>query len=189
MRKLFMPLAGIGLAAACATSALAAPPPSPAVDPASVEMPVLAFTPDAEAEKNYDKYFYFHREGTDFATALSDIRECDGYARGLSYNAGGVTPYMPYGGMLGGAIGGAIGSAMADAIFGSAERRKQRRMNLRTCMGFKEYKTYGLPKELWTKFNFEEGLTAVDEERRQTLLAMQAKVASGPKPTAGEIAQ
>jgi hypothetical protein len=184
MRKLFMPLAG--LAAACAAPASAA---SPALDPASIEMPVLAFTPDSEAEKNYDKYFYFHREGTDFATALSDIHECDGYARGLSYSAGGVTPYVPYGGMLGGAIGGAIGSAMADAIFGSAERRKQRRMNLRTCMGFKEYKAYGLPKELWTGFNFEEGLTAVDDARREALLLIQAKVASGPKPTVGEILQ
>jgi hypothetical protein len=54
-------------------------------------------------------------------------------------------------------------------------------------MGFKDYKTYGLRKGLWTKFNFEEGLGEVGDEKRQRLLQMQAKVASGPRPAIGEI--
>lgn len=159
------------------------------IDPASIVVPDLAFEPDPETVRNYEKYFYFHREGTDFATAYADIRECDGYARGLSYHAGGGSVPYPYAGTLGGAIGGAIGSALADAIYGSAERRRQRRTNLRTCMGFKEYTAYGLPKDIWVEFNFEEGLREVDEDRRQVLLRKQAKVASGPKPRQGEMAQ
>ncbi|MDP9413479.1 MAG: hypothetical protein M3Q08_05170 [Pseudomonadota bacterium] len=158
-------------------------------DPAAVAVPSLAFKPDAEAIKNFDKYFYFHREDTDYVTALADIPECDGYARGLSYHAGNVPVGYPYAGTIGGAIGGAIGNALADAIYGSAMRRQQRRVNMRTCMGYKEYKAYGLPKEIWVKFNFEEGLTAVEEDKRQAFLRQQAKVASGPKPDQEEITQ
>jgi hypothetical protein len=88
----WMPRAGISLLAACAAGAAVAQPAPPAatkataaVDPASVPMPKLAFTPDAEIERNYFKYFFFHRDGTDFATAYADLQECDGYARGLSH--------------------------------------------------------------------------------------------------------
>jgi hypothetical protein len=187
--------AGLAPLPAYAQAAPAAPAPAgqgaPAeqagTDPVPTELPDLNFQPDPEAEKNFDKYFYFHREGTDFATAYADLQECDGYARGLSYRAGGGAVPYPYAGTLGGAIGGAIGSAMADAIFGSAERRRQRRATMRTCMGFKEYRAYGLPKDIWTKFNFEEGLSHVDDDRRQRLLQLQAKAASGPTPRTGEI--
>jgi hypothetical protein len=82
-----------------------------------------------------------------------------------------------------------IGSVIADAIIGSAERRMQRRMIMRTCMGFKEYKTYGLPKDLWAEFNFDEGNKAVEDARREELLRMQARAASGPKPQTGEMGQ
>jgi hypothetical protein len=188
----------IALAAAlCALQPLSAQASSQpaAVDPASIEVPDLSFQPKPGDEGDYDKYFYFHRDDTDFATAYSDILECDGYARGLAYRAGGTwqpTPY-PYAGTMVGAVGGALGNVIADvmseAIFGSAERRKQRRVIMRTCMGFKEYKAYGLPRGLWTKFNFEEGLTKVEDDRRQHLLQVQAKVASGPTPRVGEIVE
>jgi hypothetical protein len=185
----------------CAAAATAAPPtyaplPSPPkVDPATIAVPDLSFTPTAETQAGYDKYFYFHRSGTDFPTAYADIRECDQYARGFAASVGGdaATQGMmnqmitQYG--MAGAVGGAIGSAVADAIFGSAERRKMRRTNLKTCMGFKEYKAYGLPKEIWSKFNFEEGLTPPSEEERERKLEIQAKIASGPQPGLGEIAK
>jgi hypothetical protein len=198
MRLLGRPLCGIGLAAAIfiagpalaqsdATSSTA--PAVEAIDPASIPMPDLSFQPTPEDISNYDKYFYFHRADTDFASAYADLQECDGYARGLAFRAGGGPVPYPYAGTLGGAIGGAIGSAMADAIFGSAERRKQRRMNMRTCMTYKGYQTFGLRKSLWEEFNFEEGLNAVDEPRRQRLLRIQARVASGPRPQVGEMVE
>jgi hypothetical protein len=210
MTRLFVPLAGIGLAAALcvaqplwaqvpappqapAASRLPSPPQPAAVDPATIEVPDLTFRADADAEKSYDKYFFFHRDDTDFATAYADILECDGYARGLSYRAGSGPVYNPYagtlGGALGGAIGGAIGSALADAIYGSAERRRLRRSIMRTCMGFKDNRAYGLPRDVWERFNFEEGLSHVEPGRRQHLLQVQAKVASGPRPRIGEIVE
>ncbi len=150
---------------------------------AKVEMPELAFQATPEDEKNFDKYYFFNRPGTDFATAYADISECDGYARGL---ASGITyqqaPY-PYAGTMAGAIGGAIGNAMAVAIFGSAEKRRLRRVNMRKCMNFKGYERYGLAKDKWEPFNFEEGLSGVSETDRQRYLKQQALVASSYTPT------
>ncbi len=187
MMKLFAPLAGAALLAAPAAAQPAPAAAAAAIDPESITLPDLAFEPDEEDVRNYHKYFYFHRTDTDFATAYSDLQECDGYARGLSYHAGGGAVPYPYAGTIAGAVGGAIGSALADAIWGSAERRRLRRINMRTCMSFKGYRTYGLPKSLWQPFNFEEGNAHIEEERRQRLLRIQARVASGPQPRIAEI--
>jgi hypothetical protein len=152
---------------------------------AAVEMPVLAFEETPEMTADYDKYFYFHREGTDFDTAFADISECDALSSGISYYAGGDS-YMAnyyatqYG--LAGVAGGVIGSAVADAIFGSAERRRLRRVNMRNCMGFKGYARYGMERELWQQFHFEEGNGRVEGEKRTGYLMKQARVASGAKP-------
>jgi hypothetical protein len=153
-------------------------PSADLTDMAGVTMPVLAFTSDGTEAADFDKYYVFRRSETDFATAYADIAECDGYARGLQSGIGYMqTPY-PYAGTMAGAVGGAIGSAMAMMIFGSAEKRRMRRVNMRTCMHFKGYQRYGLPKNLWDKFNFEEGLSGVSEEKRQAYLKQQAMVAS-----------
>ncbi|MES2055702.1 MAG: hypothetical protein V4564_07190 [Pseudomonadota bacterium] len=143
-----------------------------------VTMPELAFKGDGTEAADFDKYYAFHRADTDFATAYADIAECDGYARGLQSGIGYQQVPYPYAGTMAGAVGGAIGSAMAMAIFGSAEKRRLRRVNMRTCMNFKGYDRYGLPKGLWEKFNFEEGLSGVSEEKRQAYLKQQALVAS-----------
>ncbi len=90
-------------------------------------------------------------------------------------------------GVLAAGLGSAIGSAIADAIFGSAERRKMRRINLRNCMGFKGYQRYPLTHDLWEKFNFEEGMGRKREGVRQEALVLQALVASGPTPQTGEL--
>jgi hypothetical protein len=151
-------------------------------DSRSMKMPVLHFTEDAAAAGDFDKYYYFHRADTDFATAYGDVRECDGYARGLQSGIGLVqTPY-PYAGTMAGAVGGAIGNAMAVAIFGSSEKRRMRRVNMRTCMYFKGYERFGLSKALWEEFNFEEGLSGVSEGRREAYLKIQALVAATAKP-------
>ncbi|MCX8475813.1 MAG: hypothetical protein MT490_08455 [Sphingomonas sp.] len=153
-----------------------------AIDPASIKMPELQFKPDPSDAGDYDKYYYFHRLDTDFATAYADVRECDGYARGLVSGIGYTQVPYPYAGTLAGAIGGALGDMLAQAIWGSGEKRRVRRVNMRTCMHFKGYDRYGLPKKLWTEFNFEEGLSGVSEKDRTRYLQQQALVASSAKP-------
>ena len=56
-------------------------------------------------------------------------------------------------------------------------------------MTYNGYRTFGLPKSIWETFNFEEGLNQVDDQRRQRLLQIQARVASGPAPSVGEVAE
>lgn len=155
-------------------------------DPASVTMPNLAFASTPQDEADFDKYFIFHRADTSFEAALGDLRDCDGFARGLSsgyqYQA---APY-PYTYSMAGVAGGVIANAMVAAIFGSAEKRRLRRVNMRRCMGYKGYARFGLSKDLWQEFNFEEGFSGEEEGKRQAMLAQQAKVASGPQPSGKE---
>jgi hypothetical protein len=163
------------------SSVRGAPAPKP-IDPATLTLPSLAFAPSADDAKDFDKYYYFHRDGTDFEAALADLRDCDGLARGLVSSLTYAQAPYPYAGTAAGALGGALGNALAAAIIGSAEKRAARRVNMRRCMFFKGYQRYGLPKDIWQKFNFEEGLSTEAEDKRQVYLAQQARVASGPKP-------
>lgn len=154
-------------------------------------MPNLDFSTTAPVEHDFDKYFYFHRDNTSFEEAYADIRECDALASGSSIymgaDAGSQAAAMTQYGLLPGAVGGAIASVAMDAIFGSAARREQRRTNIRNCMGFKQYQRYGLTRDLWTPFNFEEGLGRKKEPVRLQAIAIQALVASGPKPHSKEL--
>ena len=163
-------------------------PPAPTFTAAEIEavpMPELAFDASAVDADDFEKYFYFHRPDTSFEVAYADITECDALTSGLTYYGGASQSMLSqqtamYG--LGGAIGGAIGSVLADAIFGSGERRKQRRINMRNCMFYKGYDRYGLEKDLWQEFHFEEGNSREEAESRAAKLMMQARVASGPTP-------
>ena len=195
MPKIYLSVAIVAASFCIATTAANAPAikaPVPmrafsAEEVAAVDMPDTAFEATPADVETYDKYFYFHRDGTDFDTAYNDISECDAVSSGINYYAGGdsymSTYYATQYGMAG-ALGGAIGSAMADAIFGSAERRRIRRINMRNCMGFKGYDRYGMEKERWQAFHFEEGFGRVEDEKRTGYLMKQARVASGPKPKA-----
>lgn len=177
----------------CATPALAERPvyapllPVAKVDPATITMPELRFTPTPEIERNYSKYFYFHRDDTDFDTALADLRECDQMARKMSNAAPAVNVPYPYTNTLAGAGGGLIAALVIDATKGAADRRSMRRLTMTNCMTFKDYKAYGLLKELWIKFNWEEGNSEPEGSVRLEKLRMQAKVASGPRPVSGEL--
>jgi hypothetical protein len=157
------------------------------VDAAKVPLPDLAFTPNPENEAGYGKYFFFHRDNTDFQTAYADIRACDHLSRELNGPAIPMNTPYPYAGTLAGAAGGLIAAMILDATAGAAQRRAMRRDNMRTCMTFKEYQVYGLPKDLWSKFNFEEGLATVTDSDRERMLQMQARAASGPRPLVGDM--
>jgi hypothetical protein len=159
-------------------------------DPSKLVMPKLDFSPTDQDQADFDKYFYFHRENTTFEEAYVDIRECGSLANGMSYyraNSQYGTTYMPQYGIVGNAIGGAIGAAIGDAIWGSAKRRATARINMRTCMGFKGYQRYGLPREIWSQFNFQEGNGRKPEDVREHDISIQALVASGSKPLQKEL--
>ena len=148
---------------------------------AAVPMPALAFVETPADIQTYDKYFFFHRDNTSFDEAYADVKECDALASGIRYYGGQNNLYAGQYGMAG-VLGAAIGSAIADAIFGSAERRKIHRANVRNCMSYKEYQRYGMSQSLWKVFNFEEGNGRKKDEVREADLLQQAKVAAGPKP-------
>lgn len=156
-------------------------------DPASVKSPKLDFTATPQDAADYDKYYYFNRADTSFEGALADLRDCDGFARGLSSGYKYQEAPYPYTYTAAGVAGGLIANVMIAAIFGSSEKRRLRRVNMRRCMGYKGYERYGLNKDLWQEFNFEEGFSGEEEAKRQAMLAQQAKVASGPKPEAKEL--
>ena len=181
---------GVALSVAISTCANAqafkvAPPVEhfAAEQTAAIEYPELQFEQTESTADNFEKYFYFHRDDTSFDIAFHDLKECDALASGINfYNYADTGAAMAQYGVLAGGIGGAIGNLMADAIFGSAERRKVRRINMRRCMAFKGYDRYGLEKDLWQAFHFEEGFGSVDDDKRREYLLKQARVASGTKP-------
>ena len=148
---------------------------------AKVTMPDLAFVETPADVQTYDKYFFFHRDNTSFDEAYADIKECDALASGIRYYGGQNSLYTGQYGMAG-VLGAAIGNAIADAIFGSAERRKIHRANIRKCMSYKEYERYGMSEQLWKAFNFEEGNGRKKDEEREADMLQQAKAASGPTP-------
>lgn len=156
-------------------------------DPATVAMPKLDFVSNPLIEADFDKYYFFNRANTTFEEALADLRDCDGFARGLSSGYKYQEAPYPYTYTMAGAAGGVIANVMIAAIFGSAEKRRLRRVNMRRCMGYRGYDRFGLEKDLWQEFNFEEGFSAEGEDKRQAMLAQQAKVASGPRPAGKEL--
>lgn len=154
---------------------------------AKLKMPELAFAETPEDAANFDKYYYFHRSGVSYPDAYRDIVECDGYARGLQSGISYVEAPYPYTYTMAGAVGGMIGNAMAMAIFGSGEKRRLRRVNMRQCMNFKGYQRYGLKKDLWEAFHFEEGLSGMPDERRFDFLKRQALVAANATPAGKDL--
>ncbi len=169
------------------TAIIELPGPDENIDVAAIVVPTLDGKPGVTDAADYDKYYYFHRANTDFKAALADVRDCDGLARGLTSTSGYGGYYGGYGGVVGAGVGGAIGAVMAEAIFGSAEKRARRRVNMRRCMFYKGYQRFGIDKDVWKQFNFEEGFGPIDEKDRQTFLKQQAKIAAGPTPIAQEL--
>lgn len=183
-------LASLSLVASAAGAQTAKPAVDPMTvvpDPATVPMPKLDFVSTPLIEADFDKYFFFNRADTTFEEALADLRDCDGFARGLSSGYKYQEAPYPYTYTAAGVAGGVIANVMIAAIFGSAEKRRLRRVNMRRCMGYRGYARFGLEKDLWQEFHFEEGFSAEGEDKRQAMLAQQAKVASGPRPAGKEL--
>lgn len=190
MKSLLVAAPGLlAIMPACAgAQAITSGPGTKTFPPAEIEavpMPETRFRTAEARIEDFDKYYYFHREGTSFDEAFADLSECDDLSNGLAAFRGGSEPYPGYYASqygIGGAIGAALGEMFADMIHGSAARREMRRVNMRNCMGYKGYQRFGITKALWEVFNFEEGNGRKEEDIRTAKLLQQAKVASGPRP-------
>lgn len=141
-------LALVASAAGAQGSAPKVDPMTVVPDPATVPMPKLDFVSNPLIEADFDKYYFFNRANTTFEEALADLRDCDGFARGLSSGYKYQEAPYPYTYTAAGAAGGVIANVMIAAIFGSAEKRRLRRVNMRRCMGYRGYARFGLEKDL-----------------------------------------
>ena len=147
----------------------------------AIAIPATSFDYEKANAADFDKYYYFHREDTSFDQAFADITECDDLSSGLASYKGEMENTF-YNQQMYGALS-PFAVMLSDAIHGSAARREMRRVNMRNCMGYKGYQRYGIEKDLWKEFNFEEGGGREDEDVRNAALLAQARVASGPTPT------
>lgn len=164
------------------------------IEVASIAVPSLDFVETPEVRKNYNRIFYFHRSGTTFVDALSDIVECDAYGRALPFKPDPTRYIVLSNSPIVAGIGtpianllSPVGERWADKMFGAPWRRKTRRNNLRVCMGYKGYQRYGLTQAIWASFNFDEANKPPPEDQRRRMLIQQAKIASGPAPSQPEL--
>ena len=189
-----MGLAGLALALVAPVAAAAQPAPDKA-DAAAIAVPDLRFQPTESDQRDFGKYFYFHKPGVSFEAARADLTECRGYSQNLglfpkipanvpinanfieqtyedppgNLRVAEVDPYT-----IPGAIAYTVVEAGIGALVIPGEINKRVVANMRKCMGFKAYKRYGLSRDLWRQLN-QGGL--------EQALLMQAKIASGPEPT------
>lgn len=122
--------------------------------------------------RDFDKYFYFYRTGTDFESALADLRACDALASGLTPNAG-----KP-------AIFSGLATAVLSSEIAAANRRALRRISLRRCMFFKGYGRYGISKATWQMLNPETDATSLNMG-----LSLRARAASGTAPASMDLGE
>jgi len=139
--------------AVLAQPAIAADPPAVVESADPYDPPPLAFTPTPDVARDFDKYFYFHRDNTSFAEALADIIECDYLSHVAEFGA-----------------------------FSGSRGLMTHKANLRVCMGYKGYRRYGLPRDLWLKFNAEDSKAPPPEAEHTRMMMQQARLASGPAP-------
>ncbi len=161
-------------------------------DPATINVPDVG-TIDPKVQSEGYKFFYFHNPDITFADAVADIAEC------RSFLSKGAPPRVPgfiawtepvkrkvvtgpglinaaYGPL---GIGLSIGfNAALTAIIMPKMERGLRNNKLRRCMEPRGYARYPLPEASWQVLN--EG----DETK---LILIQAKLATGPKPTTGKV--
>lgn len=153
-------------------------------DPATVTAPDVAATPDAATVKNGYKYFFFYRADTDFAAAYADLQLCTQFTRNAGMQS--VPGFVPWGEAHRrpipkpgpspyGLVGDIIGSMLAGPLMRGNCLNKMRR-----CMEPRGYTRYPISEDDWGK--------AHGDDERESLL-IQAKLASGAKPSYAEAGQ
>lgn len=157
-------------------------------DPAAVTVPDV--TPSSDPKVHHDgyKFYYFHNPAVSFAEAYRDVAECrahlvtagaaavpgfipwDQAHRRKTYQGAPFVPYSPS--LVGTMVGGVVTAGLAAIILPKMERGA-RSNKMRRCMGTRGYVRYAIPEAAFDTLN------KGDEAQ---LIAMQAKLASGPKP-------
>jgi hypothetical protein len=128
------------------------------------------------------KFFMFHREATDYDTALADISYCHNLAAPARPADGGgvIVPAAP-GGLLGALIVGAIAGAahgIGDSIRRNVAHRRLYNAGMRNCMTLYGYQRYYMAEIDWNPVN--------DAEDS---LEQWARLASGDRPTTRRLPQ
>lgn len=153
-------------------------------DPATIDVPDIAPSADPKVQKEGYKFFFFHNPAVNFAEAYADIAECrsflvrDGVTTLPTFRPW-VEPVKRKPQGYGAGSYGLVGAAMASIIVPKLERG-QRNNKLRRCMQPRGYARYPIAETDWDRLN--DGAEA-------TLVAMQAKLASGPKPATKEVGE
>jgi hypothetical protein len=147
-------------------------------DPASVTVPDVTPSNDPKVREEGYKFYYFHNANVSYAEAHQDLAECRAY---LPVGGGTqVQGFIPFGENYNRPVyvgtpifPGLFTNVMASIIVPKMERGVASN-KMRRCMGTRGYDRFAIPEVTWDKLN------NGDEAQ---LLLMQAKLASGPKPT------
>lgn len=150
-------------------------------EPASISVPDVTPSHDANVRNQGYKFYYFHNSAVTFAEAYQDLKECRAH---LVVGGGVPVPsFVPWDDAHGDEgharkipvavpMYGVVGAAMAAIILPKMERGVAGNKVLR-CMTTRGYQRYAIPQASWDILNYGD---------EQKLLLMQAKLASGSKP-------
>jgi hypothetical protein len=152
-------------------------------DPAKIVAPDIS-TNDPKALSDGYKFFIFHSSSVNFSTAYTDILECRrfmtssmGFGRKMPDFIPWVVTPQPRALASGPNQYGLVGSAI-EAISAPKILRGLNNTILRRCMETRGYARYPVSEVVWESLNDPENPTAI---------AVQAKIASGPKPLQAEV--
>jgi hypothetical protein len=165
--------AALALASASAAAAEDALPPVE-----SVTLPPITYGTDPKVAANGYKFFFFHNAALTYAEAAADLADCHAQlATGATLLLPAFVPwteqnlrpiergFSPY---------GLAGEAIL-AIIGPKLERGQRNNRMRLCMERRGYVRYAIDQAAYD---------AIWEGEPARVLAMQAKLATGPAPAA-----
>jgi hypothetical protein len=150
-------------------------------DPSTVTVPDIGTT-DPKVLANGYKFFVFHNPSVDFATAYADIAECRSFLpAGTGRILPSFTPWIaaapPEPTQAGinryGLVGAAIGAIIAPKF-----TRGENNTVLRRCMETRGYVRYAVSETIWN---------ALNDPKNPMMVAMQARLATGPKPPQPEV--
>jgi hypothetical protein len=156
-------------------------------DPATVVIPDVSVEQNPKAVEDGFKFFYFHNPSVSFNEAYADIAECRSFLiSGAPAAIPGFRPWVepvrnevqrqyPGVGLLDMAMRSAVGSIILPKL-----ERGVRNNKLRRCMEPRGYARYPAPETAWDTLN---------EGDEPALIAMQAKLASGPRPVAAQVTE
>lgn len=173
------------VAALAAIQAEASTPPFAIPDPATIKVPTVTGGRDPTVAASGWKHFYFWRASTSFAEAYRDVADCYRFLP-VANAAGDVPSFAPFNarpnaaivkpvivnnsGLVGAVVGAVIGGMVAGPI-----ERRLRQSRMRRCMEPRGYERFPATEATWEEIidNYSPGSIAV-----------QAKLASGPRPDA-----